>query len=202
MLGKMAARLWMQRHKASAYGFKTDVSTCCRIMKIKPARDLVRRIGCNATLTGQRGAQDDALRGMRDHKDGAICILKQDHLAQINPLSGWTDTMIRRYIEQHKLPINPAKAAGAITIGCMYCGGGAQFDNSGFRVLRKTCPEAWRRMIINYGFGPIILAIKYAVPLPIAEAAIAAMGGIEALADKKPFVFDFLRKTPLRGYDR
>ena len=202
MLGKMAARIWMQRHPAAVYGFKTDVSTCCRKIKIEPARKLLHAIGCNATLTGQRGAQDDRLRGMRSHKDGAICEIKSDHITQINPLDGWTDTMVKRYAAQHALPINPARAAGALTIGCLYCGGGAQFDNSGFRVLRHTDPAAWRRMVTEYGFGPIIIAIKYQVPLAEAQAALDHLGGVDAVADRMPHVFDFLRTNPLKGYDR
>ena len=202
MLGKLAARIWMQRHKAEVYGFKVDVSTCCRIMKIKPGRDMARQINCNAMLTGQRGAQDDALRGLREIKDGAICVLKQDRLVQVNPLLGWTDTMIRRYAEQHGLPANPLRTRGAMTIGCMYCGGGAQFDNSGFRVLRKIDPSNWRRMIVELGFGPIIIAIKYGLTIDDAREAIAELGGLEKMVAERPHVFDFLRKTPMKGYDR
>jgi len=202
MLGKMAARIWMQKHPAVEWGFKVDVSTCCRKMKIAPARVLGKKIGCNAALTGQRGVQDDRLRGLRSHKDGTICDLKQDHLTQINPLDGWTDLMILRYTKQHALEINPARKTGALTIGCMYCGGGAQFDNSGFRVLRKVCNKEWRRMIIDFQFGPIIIAIKYQVPLRIADAALSSMGGLKSVANRMPHVFDFLRPNPLKGYDR
>jgi 3'-phosphoadenosine 5'-phosphosulfate sulfotransferase (PAPS reductase)/FAD synthetase len=203
MLGKMAARIWMQNHRQeNDFGFKLDVSTCCRKMKIKPARDILGKIGCNATLTGQRGGEDDRLRGLRAIKDGAICYIKSDAMTQINPLLGWTDLMISRYTTTHNLPVNPKKAEGAKTIGCMYCGGGAQFDNSGFRVLRKTSPDAWRRMIVDYGFAPIILSIKYDRPLAEVEEAIKQLGGVEKMADMMPHVFDFLRKTPLRGYDR
>jgi 3'-phosphoadenosine 5'-phosphosulfate sulfotransferase (PAPS reductase)/FAD synthetase len=202
MLGKIAARTWMQKHPAAETGFKIDVSACCRKMKIAPPREMIKKIGCNAILTGQRGAQDDRLRGMRAHKDGPICYLKQDKITQINPLLGWTDTMIRRYAEQHELPINPAKAAGAMTIGCLFCGGGAQFDNSGFRILRKINPEAWRHMLVDFKFAAVIIAIKYEVTLRDAEVAIEKLGGIEKVMSAMPHVFDFLRLNPLKGYMR
>jgi hypothetical protein len=128
--------------------------------------------------------------------------LKQDKLAQVNPLQGWTDLMVARYTKQHGLPVHPQKAHGAMTIGCMYCGGGAQFDNSGFRVLRKTKPEEWRRMVVDFGFAPIIVAIKYDVNFETAQRALDALGGTEAVADTMPHVFDFLRVNPLRGYTR
>jgi hypothetical protein len=110
--------------------------------------------------------------------------------------------MIKRYAAQHNLPLNPARQAGALTIGCMYCGGGAQFDNSGFRVLRHTAPAEWLRMIKDYQFGPIILAIKYQTTLAQAQGAIDRLGGIDAVASKMPHIFDFLRIKPLKGYDR
>jgi len=159
-------------------------------------------IGCNATLTGQRGAQDDRLRGLRAIKDGAIHYIKTDKLTQVNPLLGWTDSMISRYAANHKLPAHPKKAEGALTVGCMYCGGGAQFDNSGFRVLRHTDPEAWARMIDEYGFGEIILSIKHDQPLAEIRAAIESLGGIPAMMKTMPHVFDFLRAKPLKGYRR
>jgi hypothetical protein len=139
---------------------------------------------------------------LRAIKDGATCYIKTDNITQVNPLNGWTDLMIRRYTENHELQMNPQKAAGALTIGCMYCGGGAQFDNSGFRVLRKTAPDEWKKMIIDFGFGPVILAIKYDVHLSEANKALDDLGGVEHVADTMPNVFDFLRVTPLRGYDR
>ena len=202
MLGKMSARKWMQKHPAETWGFKIDVSTCCRKMKIAPGRKLCKRLGCNAMLTGQRGGQDDLLRGLRAHRDGAICELKQDLLTQVNPLTGWTDLMLRRYTEQHRLAVNPERARGAMTIGCMYCGGGAQFDNSGFRILRHTDPEAWRRMLKDYDFAPVILAIKYECHLDTARRVIERLGGLDSMMDTMPHVFDFLRTKPLKGYAR
>lgn len=203
MLGKMAARVWMQKHRGEkSAGFKIDVSTCCRKIKIEPGRKATKDLGCNAQMTGQRGGADDRLRGMRAHLDGAFAYVKSDRLTVINPLLGWTDLMIRRYTENHALPIHPLKKAGALTIGCIYCGGGAQFDNSGFRVIRRVDPESWRKMLKEYGFAPIILAIKYDCHLKVAQEAISRLGGIDAVINKMPHIFDFLRPIPLKGYDR
>jgi len=203
MLGKLAARKFMQTHRGEqSSGFKIDVSTCCRKMKIKPGRDMIKEIQCNASFTGLRGNTDDALRGMRAIKDGPIKYVKADKIYQISPLLGWTDLMIKRYTENHKLPINPMRKAGAKTIGCMYCGGGAQFDNSGFRVLRKIDAKEWRKMIIDFGFGPIIISIKYDVHIDVANAALDKLGGISHVCDLMPHVFDFLRIKPMKGYVR
>jgi 3'-phosphoadenosine 5'-phosphosulfate sulfotransferase (PAPS reductase)/FAD synthetase len=203
MLGKQSARIWMQSHRGhKSLGFRCDCSTCCRTMKLAPGRSKVREIGCNASLTGLRGEADSRIRGLRAIKDGAIHFLEADKITQVNPLHGWTDLMIARYTKQNGIPVEPKKQAGHVTSGCMFCGGGAQFDNSGFRVLRRIRPEAWRRMIVDLEFGPVILAIKYDMPLSMTNEAINRLGGLATVADRMPHVFDFLRINPLKGYDR
>jgi len=200
MLGKLAASLWTKAHPDR--GFRCNVSACCRAMKILPARKLTKQLGSDCQLTGQRGGQDDRLRGMHAHLYGPIHYVKADKLHISNPLQGWTEAMVCRYQNQHDLPQHPAKARGAITIGCLYCGGGAQFTNSGFRVLRHTLPAAWRWYMVEAGAGAIVLALKYDQPLPVVAAAVERLGGLAHLADATPWLFDFLRFTPLQGYTR
>ncbi|MHB8276489.1 MAG: phosphoadenosine phosphosulfate reductase family protein [Candidatus Humimicrobiaceae bacterium] len=200
MLGKLAARLWMQKNKDK--GFKLDVSSCCRRMKIVPARKLTIKLGATLQFTGQRGGQDDKMRGMREFKDGAIKYVIADKILVCNPLLGWTDGMIRRYTVQNELMIHPMKKAGAQTIGCMYCGGGAQFDNSGFKILRRTNPEAWHRFMVEWEAGLIVLAVKYNLALSTAQELVKAEGGLKKLAKESPWIFDYLRENPLKGYDK
>ena len=202
MLGKLAARLWMQRHRHRNMGFRLDVSSCCRNMKIAPARKMTKTIGCDSQITGQRGGQDDALRGLRAIKDGASVYVKTDKLHIVSPLTGWTDCMIRRYIEQNRLKEHPAKAAGAVTIGCLYCGGGAQFTNSGFPILRRQCPDLWQWFIVKAGAGEIILSIKYDTQLEVIRETIQRLGGLAHMAKTRPYLFDFLRQTPMQGYTK
>ncbi len=201
MLGKMAARLWMQKNK-DIKGFRLNVTLCCRNMKIAPARKVIKAHGISIHFTGQRGNQDDALRGMRDLKNGAVKYIKEDEIYVCNPLTGWTDMMIRRYTKQNNLDIHPLKKKGAITIGCMYCGGGAQFDNSGIKVLRKLNKKAWRWFIVEQKAGEIILAIKHNAHIDDIRKAIEGLGGLTNLAEEKPWMFDFLTVTPRKGYDK
>lgn len=200
ILGKMAARLWMQQNRHM--GFKINVSECCRAMKIKPARTLARNLGLELQITGQRGSQDDGLRGLRTLKDGNIFYQQRDRLWIVNPLTDWTDAEIQGYIKQHKLEEHPARTRGALTIGCVYCGGGSQYTNSGYRILRKTWPEAWRRLIVEWGAGLVILALKHKRPIDEIRAAVQELGGLQTLAKFQPWLFDFTRKTPQPGYTR
>jgi len=200
MLGKLAARKWMQRHQGRNFGFRLNVSSCCRNMKILPGRRLTKKIGGDLQITGQRGGQDDKLRGMRAFKDGSVSYVKSDKITIFNPLIGWTDLMIRRYTKQNCLPVHPRKRAGAITIGCIYCGGGGQFTNSGFKILRKLEPELWKRFVVDYAGGNIILAIKHDKPLPKIQRVVKALGGLKKLYDSRPWIFDFLEMPPRTGY--
>lgn len=204
MLGKMPARMWMRTHPAKDYGFKVDCSTCCRKIKIEPGRLKAKEIGCNAMLSGLRGNADDRLRGLRSIKDGAVIYLKQDQLTQINPIDGWTDSMVRRYTKRHKLEINPIKAAGMSSVGCRYCGGGSRYVDNTIRFLRHHDPADWRHLMTDLGHARTILAIKYDAPLEVIDAAIDKLGGLGRMLDAMPHVFDFLQFPPLSidGYDK
>lgn len=204
MLGKMPARMWMRTHPQKDYGFKVDCSTCCRKIKIEPGRLMAKSIGCNAMMTGLKGKADDRLRGLRSKLDGAVIELKTDNLTQINPLDGWTESMVRRYQSRHNLPKNPIAVEGETGVGCRYCGGGMRFPDNVVRLLRKKDPADWRRLMTELGHARIILAIKYEAPLDVIDMALDRMGGLEAVIDKMPHVFDFLQYPPrsIDGYDK
>lgn len=200
MLGKLAARNWTAAHPDA--GFALNVSECCRTMKIRPGRTLTRNLGCTVQVTGQRGKADDRIRAFRAVTDGALTYQRRDQLWIANPLTTWTDADVAGYAAEHKLPEHPARARGAKTIGCVFCGGGAQYDNSGYRVLRATWPEAWRFFMVVLGAGAIILAIKYDTRLKDVQTAVLELGGLAALATSRPWVFDYTRITPLAGYHK
>ena len=200
MLGKQPARLWNQTNAGA--GFKCNVSECCRSMKINPARTMTRNLGCGVQLTGQRGQQDDALRGFRTFKDGAIFLQARDRMWIANPLIGWEDADITAYRIAEDLPEHPARARGAKHIGCVFCGGGAQYNNSRYRILRKTWPEAWDQFMVQWGGGLVILSIKYKAFLYATVEAVGNYGGLPKLAFDRPWVFDFLREKPLRGSEK
>lgn len=200
MLGKLGARLWMQRNRDK--DFSINVSECCRAMKIRPARQLARNIGCTLQITGQRGSQDDLVRGLRGFKDGTIFYQKRDRLWIANPLSDWTESEILSYIAERRLQQHPSRYKGASTIGCVYCGGGSQHTNSGYRILRTTWPEAWQQFIVEWKGGLVILALKHGRRLSEIHAAVQELGGLGTLAKERPWVFDYTRKTPIPGYTK
>jgi phosphoadenosine phosphosulfate reductase len=201
-LGKMPARTWTRKHKDQNFGFKLDVSTCCEKLKIRPTRDYIKTQGFDLTFTGIRGSTDDALRSYRQHRDGYLYQDKPTQVWQCGPLLGWTDSMVRRYTRAHALPRHPMKDKGLITTGCAFCGGGCQFTNSGYRILRTLDPQAWKRFFVDWKAGEILLAIKHDKPAWMIREALDRLGGLEAVAKARPWVFDFSRITPLKGYTK
>jgi len=210
-MGKIAARLWNQNHPDA--GFKLNCSECCLEQKIRPARRMAKNLGAKLQITGQKGKADDQARGLRSLKDGPLFFQRAHGIYILNPLTGWTDAEVAALRADRGLVDHPAKYRGALTIGCIYCGGGSQFENSGIRVLRHTWPEAWRRYIAEIGAGPVILAIKHRVRMSeiiqsLIEIDLERGGdgrwreGLGYLADFRSWVFDFIRKTPLKGYRR
>jgi len=201
-LGKMPARAWTRKHKDMNFGFRLDVSTCCEKLKIRPTRDYIKAQGFDLTFTGMRGSTDDALRSYRQFKDGYLYKEKPSAVWQCHPLLGWTDLMVRRYTRAHDLPRHPMKDKGLITTGCAFCGGGCQFTNSGYRILRTLDPKAWWKFFVTWRAGEILLSIKHDRPLWQIREALDRLGGLEAVAKARPWIFDFSRTTPLRGYTK
>ena len=48
----------------------------------------------------------------------------------------------------------------------------------------------------------IILALKYKTRHQSIKQAINKLGGLKYIAELKPYLFDFSRKTPLNGYHK
>lgn len=194
-LGKLGARTWTAKNQ-KIMGYKLDVSSCCQTQKINPGRKMTKKLQCTMQFTGLRGGEDDILRGMREKKDGAYYYNKSANLYICNPLSGWTDTMCRRYVKHHNLPQHPARSRGATAIGCVVCGGGCHFEDSGMRLLRNTQYDMWWRNIVIDECGYIILALKYKKPLQLVIEVVDEMGGLSKLAKEIPFIFDYTVQTP------
>ena len=106
------------------------------------------------------------------------------------------------YAAAHRIPRHPARNKGAVTIGCIWCGGGAQYTASCYRVLRETAPDLWWRFIVEMRGGEIILAVKHEARLTDIREAIDSLGGLAQVAKDRPWVFDFLRMPPRPNYAR
>jgi len=195
-LGKGPAAPWNRRHKG--WGFKLRV--CCEQIKAIPGRRLSKRIGKNLQVTGMRGNEDDAVRGWRS-SGGTIRWVDGAGIHMSEPLAGWTATMVDRYSAENSLPEHPARRDGTrSSVGCVFCGGGASYSVNPIRESRIHMPREHRKFILLWKAGCVMLSIKYNKRLSIIERAVERCGGVGALLDERPWIFDYTRSPPLRGY--
>jgi len=196
ILGPKPSRQWMNKYRH--LGIRINYEACCGRMKIKPGRNATKAIGCDAQLTGIR-ATDDANRGRVLHEHGN-CYLTNG-LMIYHPLSHWTDLMVRRYRRQHDIPQDPTSAPGEWN-GCRCCAGAWRFTGNAIERLRRRDLAHWREFIIEQGAWLPLLVVKYHQPARIIEAAVARLGGIEAIAERYGHIFDFCQIPPMTGYSK
>jgi thioredoxin-dependent adenylylsulfate APS reductase len=87
---------------------------CCQIRKVAPLGRALA--GFDAWITSIRREQTG---------DRAVArVVEWDarfRLVKVNPLAGWTNEDVQRYVRVHQVPVNPLHARGYPSIGCMPC---------------------------------------------------------------------------------
>jgi phosphoadenosine phosphosulfate reductase len=93
--------------------WRTDPDACCHARKVLPMERALR--GRVAWLSGLRRADSRA----RAHTP----VIQRDRrgLVKVNPLAGWSDEDVARYIDAHDVPVNPLVGRGFPSIGCWPC---------------------------------------------------------------------------------
>jgi phosphoadenosine phosphosulfate reductase len=90
-----------------------DPNLCCFIHKVQPMQKALKDM--KAWISGIRRDQTS----VRAH--AKILELQDDGLLKINPLLNWTKEDIKRYSQEHHLPVHPLLQRGYRSIGCSPC---------------------------------------------------------------------------------
>ncbi|MDQ4124893.1 MAG: phosphoadenylyl-sulfate reductase [Actinomycetota bacterium] len=94
--------------------WERDPDACCAIRKVSPLKEALSTV--DAWISGIRRDQSpsrrDAPKLQWDHKHG---------LWKANPLAGWTEKDVWRYIFRHGVPYNDLHDRGYASIGCASC---------------------------------------------------------------------------------
>jgi phosphoadenosine phosphosulfate reductase len=99
------------------YGAKLhdrDPNACCAMRKVEP---LNRALSTHeAWVTGMRRVDaptrtDIGIVGWDDKRD----------MVKLNPIAGWTDDDVDRYVDEHGVFLNPLRQEGYASIGCAPC---------------------------------------------------------------------------------
>lgn len=104
--------------KKGLFSFRESLENrqqCCRIRKVEPLQRALK--GLAGWITGQRREQATSR-----HELPAIEIdVVNDNIIKLNPLAFWSETQVKDYIQQHRLPINRLHQMGYTSIGCAPC---------------------------------------------------------------------------------
>ena len=96
---------------AEAELWPCGTARCCELRKVRPLASALA--GRRAWITG--------LKRVDAPTRAATPVLAWDQARQmlkLNPLAGWTDDDLERYIAEHGLPTHPLMAQGYRSIGC------------------------------------------------------------------------------------
>lgn len=113
-------RLLRQKGPNSFYRSVENRKECCGIRKVEPLGRALA--GASAWVTGLRREQSIARADVNSFESDA------DHrtdsgapLLKINPLSAWTSSDLRAFVEANDVPVHALHAQGYPSIGCAPC---------------------------------------------------------------------------------
>jgi phosphoadenylyl-sulfate reductase (thioredoxin) len=94
--------------------WQVDPEACCRVRKVEPLREELKRFDAWITAIRRDQTKDraDAKPVEWDAKFG---------LVKVNPLVRWTAQDVSDYVRRHEVPVNPLHQRGYPSIGCEPC---------------------------------------------------------------------------------
>ena len=97
----------------------TDPDECCRLLKVEPTKKAIRDLKLDAWVAGLR--RDEGYT-RADYKEFEIykCDLGED-LIKVNPIIGWSEVDVWKYVAQHHIPVIPLYYEGYRSLGCEKC---------------------------------------------------------------------------------
>lgn len=103
--------------QAATYGdalWERDPDRCCALRKVAPQRAYLR--GFDAWISGIRRDQ-----GPTRAQTPIVAWDARASIVKINPLAGWTERDVWRYIAEHDVPTSELHGRGYASVGCMPC---------------------------------------------------------------------------------
>ena len=94
--------------------WRFDLDGCCAVRKVEPLDRALA--GRSAWMSGLRRS-DSATRS----DTPVVGVDDRRGLVKVNPLAGWSDADVERYVREHDLPVHPLAARGYASVGCWPC---------------------------------------------------------------------------------
>jgi len=94
--------------------WNTDPDACCGIRKVEPLKEALSQV--DAWISGLRRDQSPSRRSTEKlHWD------KKHGLWKANPIAGWSEKDVWRYIADNDVPYNDLHDRGYASVGCTHC---------------------------------------------------------------------------------
>ncbi|HEY7722810.1 MAG TPA: phosphoadenylyl-sulfate reductase [Pedococcus sp.] len=92
----------------------SDPDRCCALRKVEPLNRALE--GREAWVTGMRREDAPTRTDI-----GVVGWDDTRRMAKVNPLAGWAQDDVDRYVKEHDVFLNPLRAEGYASIGCAPC---------------------------------------------------------------------------------
>jgi phosphoadenosine phosphosulfate reductase len=94
--------------------WRRDPDRCCALRKVEPLNRALE--GREAWVTGMRREDAPTRTDI-----GVVGWDDTRRMAKVNPLAGWAQDDVDRYVKEHDVFLNPLRAEGYASIGCAPC---------------------------------------------------------------------------------
>jgi len=94
--------------------YYTNPDACCQLYKVEQTKKAIREMELTAWITGLRRTEGRT-------RTNYEFIEARDGLTKVNPILGFTETDVWRYLAINQIPVNPLYAQGYRSLGCEPC---------------------------------------------------------------------------------
>lgn len=103
--------------------YETDPDRCCEILKVKPTREAIEKMGAKCWVTGLRCTEGRTRTDFKEVEE------RDPGLIKLNPILIWYEREVWQYLALNKVPVNPLYGKGYRSLGCLPCTKIAQGDD-------------------------------------------------------------------------
>jgi phosphoadenosine phosphosulfate reductase len=95
--------------------YETDPDRCCEILKVKPTRQAIEKMGVSCWVTGLRCTEGRTRTDFKEVEERDAGLIK------LNPILIWHEREVWQYLALNRVHINPLYAKGYRSLGCWPC---------------------------------------------------------------------------------
>ncbi|MBF0217091.1 MAG: phosphoadenylyl-sulfate reductase [Candidatus Omnitrophica bacterium] len=95
--------------------YETQPDLCCDILKVKPTRDAIKKMGVDCWVTGLRCTEGRTRTDFREVEE------RDKGLVKLNPILVWKEREVWQYLAIYDVKVNQLYREGYRSLGCEPC---------------------------------------------------------------------------------